>query len=176
LRQEKGLPVSRLEVAGYLGPRYRAYLDQIERQMKGWGLGDEFHYRGVLSREEKIGFLEGLDVFSVPCVWEEPKGMFLLEAMAAGVPAVEPRRGALPEIIGRTGGGIVVEPGEESLAEGILSLWKDRALAEELGRSGAQGVRRHYTSAQMARRALEVYESAIGARTGRTAACSKSST
>ena len=52
---------------------------------------------------------EGLDVLSVPTVYTEPKGMFLLEAMAVGVPVVQPRKGAFPEIVAKTGGGLIVE-------------------------------------------------------------------
>ena len=80
--------------------------------------------------------------------------------MANGVPVVQPRRGAFPEMLEKTGGGILVEPDDiESLAEGILSLWKDRSLAESLGRKGAAGVREHYSAAKMARRTVEVFES-----------------
>ena len=62
--------------------------------------------------------------------------------MASGVPVVQPRRGAFPEILERTGGGILVEPGDAaSLADGIYRLWKDPELAAELGRRGAEGVR-----------------------------------
>jgi glycosyltransferase involved in cell wall biosynthesis len=147
-----------LEVAGYLAPEHRGYLRGVERTLKDAGFASEFHYRGVLDRVQKLEFLRGLDVLSVPGTYDEPKGLFLLEAMASGVPVVQPRRGAFPEMLRRTGGGILVEPGDPAaLAEGILTLWKDRDLARDLGRRGAQGVREHYSVAQMATRVLEVY-------------------
>ncbi len=158
LRQRSDPPASRLEVAGYLGPQHVEYLQGIERRMREWGLAGEFHYRGALDRQGKIQFLRACDVFSVPSTYNEPKGMYVLEAMASGVPVIEPRRGAFPEIIRHTSGGILVEADDaDSLAEGILSLWQNRSLAEELGRKGAEGVRRHYSVARMAGRALEVY-------------------
>ena len=64
----------------------------------------------MLDREEKIAFLRRLDVLSVPATYDEPKGMFLLEAMACGVPVVQPRRGGFTEIVEKTGGGLLVEP------------------------------------------------------------------
>ena len=143
---------------GNLAPEHLEYLRGIERTMKEAGLGDEFCYRGVLDRRQKIDFLHQLDVLSVPATYDEPKGIFLLEAMANGVPVVQPRRGAFPEILQKTGGGILVEPDDTaSLGRGILSLWKDRALAEELGKRGAQGVREYYSASRMAVRALKVY-------------------
>jgi glycosyltransferase involved in cell wall biosynthesis len=118
----------------------------------------------VLDRAQKLDFLRDLDVLSVPGTYDEPKGIFLLEAMASGVPVVQPRRGAFPEMLRKTGGGILVEPDDPaSLAEGILTLWNDRARAAELGRRGAQGVREHYGVAQMADRVLAVYRSLAGA-------------
>lgn len=158
LRHRNDLPKSRLEVAGYLRPEHKPYLKAIQKDMRAWGLADEFHYRGVLDRQEKIEFLRGLHLLSVPATYDEPKGMFLLEAMANGVPVVQPRRGAFPEIIEKTRGGLLVAPDNcDSLADGILSVWKDPELRAQLGRHGLEGVRRHYGVAQMADRALEVY-------------------
>jgi len=158
MRHEGGLPESRLEAAGYLAVDHKGYLNGIERQMKEWGLGDEFRYRGALDRKEKIEFLRNLDVLSVPSSYHESKGMYLLEAMACGVPVVQPRHGAFPEIIDKTGGGILVDSEDgEHMAAGLLSLWKDPSRAAELGRAGAEGVRAHYSVGNMASRALEAY-------------------
>src|SRR6185503_6765355 len=158
LRRDTEFSGVTLEVAGYLAPEYRNYLRDVERQMKDWGLGNEFRYRGVLDRVQKVEFLRSLNVLSVPGKYAEPKGIYALEAMANQVPVVLPRHGAFPEMIQKTGGGILVEPGSvESLADGILSLFRDPARAEELGRTGAQGVREHYHVATMAQRAIEVY-------------------
>ena len=149
----------RLEVAGYLAPEYRDYLERVKRQMSEWGLAGEFHYRGVLDREAKIRFLKGLDVFSVPATYDEPKGMSLLEAMAAGVPAVQPRRGSFTEILERTEGGLLVDSSDvESLARGLLSLIESPSLSAELGRKAYAGVRAHYGVSNMARRTIEAYE------------------
>ena len=157
-REREDFPKARLEVAGYLGAENTDYLEGIKRRMKEWGLIDEFHYRGVLDRQEKIEFLRQLDVLSVPATYDEPKGIFLLEAMACGVAVVQPRRGGFTEIIEKTQGGLLVEPDdEEALAEGIMLLCRNRSLAEELGDNGFRGVREHYNVALMAERALEVY-------------------
>ena len=159
---QDGLPNARLEVAGYLAPEHKGYLSDIEREMKQAGLAEEFHYRGVLDRQQKIAFLRKLDVLSVPATYDEPKGMFLLEAMACGVPLVQPGRGAFTEILEKTGAGLLVEPDDsQKLAEGILRLFNDPALAETLGQNGFQKVREYYGVAHMADRALEVYESLV---------------
>ncbi|HEX8422697.1 MAG TPA: glycosyltransferase family 4 protein, partial [Pyrinomonadaceae bacterium] len=158
-REDVAAAQMRLEVAGYLAPEHEDYLRGVERQMSERGLAAEFHYRGALGREEKIAFLRNMDVLSVPATYDEPKGISLLEAMACGVPVVQPRRGGFTEIVERTGGGLLVAPDDpEALATGIYELWKDRARATELGQRGARGVREHYSVARMAERALEVYQ------------------
>jgi glycosyltransferase involved in cell wall biosynthesis len=158
LRRRSDFPKARLEAAGYLAPEHASYLNGIERQMADWGLSGEFQYRGVLDRQQKIEFLRGLDVLSVPSPYNEPKGLYLLEAMAVGVPVVQPRRGAFPEIIEKTQGGLLVETDNyESLADGISSIAKDPNLARQLSHNGFAGVREHYSVARMAERTLEVY-------------------
>ena len=150
----------RLEAAGHLASTNAAYLDDVRRTLDRAGLGGEFAYRGELDRPGKLAFLRDLDVLSVPATYDEPKGMFLLEAMASGVPVVQPRRGGFTEIVEQTGGGLLVAPDDpEALAEGIYELWSDRRRARALGERAYHGVRAHYTIAQSADRLLDVYRS-----------------
>ena len=162
LRKSGELPEARFEAAGYMAADCKPYLEGIQQHLKKAGLEGEFHYRGVLDRADKISFLRKLDVMSVPATYDEPKGVSLLEAMACGVPLVQPRRGAFTEIVENTGGGVLVKPDDpESLAEGILKIFKDKQLAEELSANGFRGVREQYSAANMADRLLEAYESVI---------------
>ncbi|HKR59812.1 MAG TPA: glycosyltransferase family 4 protein, partial [Pyrinomonadaceae bacterium] len=156
------LPLARLEAAGYLAPEHKEYLAGIQKKMQDAGLGEEFHYRGVLDRDEKIAFLRQLDVLSVPATYDEPKGIFLLEAMACGVPVVQPRRGGFTEIVEKTGGGLLVQKNDpDSLGRGLVQIYNDPELGVRLGQSGLQKVHEHYSVARMADRAIEVYESLL---------------
>ncbi|HJZ81096.1 MAG TPA: glycosyltransferase family 4 protein [Pyrinomonadaceae bacterium] len=162
-REHTNGKTARLEAAGWMAPESEPYLDEIKQRFAEWGLASEFHYRGVLDRDRKIEFLRQLDVMSVPAIYDEPKGVSLLEAMACGVPLVQPRRGAFTEIVEKTSGGLLVEPDNaQSLADGLLEIFQNRPLAEQVSREGARGVRLHYSAAHMADRALEAYESVIG--------------
>jgi glycosyltransferase involved in cell wall biosynthesis len=165
LRQERGLPPSRLVAAGYLAPEHRGYLSRIEGRLREWGLAGEFRYEGAVDRDGKVRFLHGLDVLSVPSPYAEPKGLYLLEALASGVPVVQPRHGAFPEILEKTGGGVLFPPGDVgALAGAIHGLWSDPVRAQALGVAGAAGMRRHYDVAHMAARVLQVYEAVISPR------------
>ena len=149
----------RLEAAGYMAPAHEPYLRQVRSILDKAGLAGEFQYRGTLDRPGKQAFLRGLDVLSVPATYDEPKGTFLLEAMASGVPVVQPRRGGFTEIVEATGGGLLVDPDSpEGLAEVLHLLWKDRTLLRTLSARAFAGVRAHYTIAQAATALLDVYD------------------
>jgi glycosyltransferase involved in cell wall biosynthesis len=165
LRSDPAMPPSRLWAAGYLGPENRGYLAGIQAEMDKAGLTGHLEYHGELDRPAKLDFLSRLSVFSVPGPYADPKGLFLLEAMASGVPIVEPRRGAATEIVESTGGGVLVDRDDAgALAEGIRSLWNNAVQRRDRGARGYAGVRRQYSAAAMAEKAVEVYRSVLGAR------------
>ena len=158
LKQRKDIGPTRLEVAGYLGPEHRAYMQRIRKQIHQWGLDGEFCYHGSLDRPAKIRFLENLDVLSVPATHDEHKGIPILEAMASGIPVVQPRRGAFTEMIEKTSGGLLTDPDREnSLEEGLHAIYRDPGLADRLARNGRQGVQDHYSLSRMAGVAVEAY-------------------
>jgi len=157
LRRELGLENARLEVAGYLAPEHRTYLDGITAALAGVGLEGELRCHGTIDRARKLAFLRELDVLSVPSPYAEPKGLYLLESLAAGVPVAQPSHGAFPELVGRTGGGVLFAPGDvRDLSEKLLELQRDPARRRELGRRGSEGVRRHYSAGQMAEATLAI--------------------
>jgi glycosyltransferase involved in cell wall biosynthesis len=162
LRTEKGLPPAKLLVAGYLPPEHKPYLERIAESLRAAGLGEEFVYRGTVERTRKVQFFHDIDVFSVPSPYHEPKGLYLLEAMACGVPVVQPNHGAFPEMIAKTGGGLLARSDAGAdVADALYDLWKDPDAAAEMGRRGADGVRRHYTVTHMAERVLAIYEETV---------------
>jgi glycosyltransferase involved in cell wall biosynthesis len=150
----------RLDAAGYMAPAQASYLDGVKKTLASAGLAGEFMYHGALDRDAKLEFLQSIDVLSVPAPYEEPKGVFVLEAMAEGVPVVQPRRGAFTEMIEKTGGGLLVPAGDRAaLAAGIKQLFDDPLLADRLGTQGFDGVRQHYSIARSTDRLLTVYDS-----------------
>jgi glycosyltransferase involved in cell wall biosynthesis len=158
LRQKTAPAKLRLEAAGYLAAANKPYLDGVQRSLEREGVANDFVYHGEVDRSGKVRFLKSLDVLSMPATYDEPKGFPLLEAMACGVPVVQPRRGAFVEIVERTGGGLLVAPDDAgSLAEGLHKIWNDRALRARLGQQGLEGVRRHYTSEASAERLIAVF-------------------
>ena len=76
-----------------------------------------------------------------------------------GVPVVQPRHGAFPEIIDKTGGGLLVNPHDpEDLARGLIEA-SQFARRTELSHQGWQRVRSNYNEEQMALKTIEILES-----------------
>jgi glycosyltransferase involved in cell wall biosynthesis len=157
-RQRVPQASTRLEAAGYLPPEHKGYLAGVQRSLEQAALGSEFRYRGAPDRANKIAFLQSLDVLSVPTTYDEPKGFTILEAMAVGVPVVQPRRGSFVEIVERTGGGMLVEADPSHLADGFYRLWSDPGLRADLGRRAFENVRHLYSVQASADRFLAALE------------------
>ncbi len=148
----------RLHVAGYLGKRDEPYLEELVNQIQGWGLSDSFVYYGEVTRSEKIDFLNRLHVFSVPTVYRESKGLSIIEALANGVPVIQPLHGAFPEIIKATEGGVLVETeSPEAVASSIAELIRDTDRRERLGKIGKINVHQKFNDRAVAEQLLQVF-------------------
>lgn len=140
LRKHPATAKARLCVAGWRGESHRAYADEAMRRLKSRG-ANAVEYRGEVTRDQKRQFLADIDVLCVPSPYEEPKGLYVLEAMAAGVPVVSPRHGAFPEVIEETCGGRLFDPHNMADLTAVLGeLLTDHELRRELGQRGRQSV------------------------------------
>lgn len=157
LRERPDVPETRLRISGWLGENYRPYLDKELTRLREAGCGSGVEYVASPDHASKIAFLNSLDVLSVPTTYREPKGLYLLEAMANGVPVVQPGHGSFPELIEATGGGLIVAPDDPSaLAEGLALMLTDTDLREEMARRGRETVCTRFHAEAMADQTAEI--------------------
>ena len=150
-------PNLQLLAGGYVSRAYKTYLDGIRKTIRDNRLEDRVKLLGTLERDEKLNFFRQIDVFSVPAPYREPKGISILEALAAGVPVVQPEHGAYPEWVNATQGGILHRPHDSAdLAEKLAILLRDAELRRQLGQQGRQGIFENFSSEKMTSAALEV--------------------
>jgi glycosyltransferase involved in cell wall biosynthesis len=159
LRQQPGLPPCRLRIAGWLGSHNKAYLDNILKHLADAGLTQEVDHVDCPDHKSKVEFLKTLDLFSVPTTYHEPKGLYILEAWANGVPVVQPRHGSFPELIEATGGGELCESeNPHDLARVLGELIRDPARRLQMARRGYEGIRRQFNADRMAVETAAVFE------------------
>ncbi|MCH2182666.1 MAG: glycosyltransferase family 4 protein [Mariniblastus sp.] len=141
LRKKPDFEHLKLRLAGWMGPHHQAYVDRQFEKLVAAGLEGEFAYLGSVERQDKLKFLASLDLFSVPTEFLEPKGLYALEAMAAGLPIIQPDHGCFPELITASAGGLLFEPGSSTaLAETVAKLVHDRECCQRLSSAGRQFV------------------------------------
>jgi glycosyltransferase involved in cell wall biosynthesis len=98
----------------------------------------------------------------VPALYGEAFGLYVIEAMASGVPVVQPRHAAFPETVQATGGGSLYEPGElKSLVDAIDLLLTNRILAQSLAENGRKAVLERYGIERMTANTLDVFREAL---------------
>ncbi len=151
LRSQPGTEHIKLKVAGWLSPENEPFALEQWSRLEDAGLINEFEYLGSIERERKLEFFKQIDVLSVPTEFQEPKGLYALESLAAGVPVVLPAHGSFPELIEQSRGGVLFEPGNtDQLAQHLMELLSDHPRRFQLGRQGQQFVHQHRNAAAMA--------------------------
>lgn len=154
-------PRTRLRVGGYLGERDQQFFQHVRAQAARLGSAVEFVER-IDTHEQKVEFLKSLDGLSVPTTYREPKGLSILEALANGVPVVQPAHGSFPELLKATQGGLLFEPGN---LDDLVAKWEllltDSEQRLRLAASGQQRVREWFSSEVMAEQTLQRFATLI---------------
>ncbi|NBV22152.1 MAG: glycosyltransferase family 1 protein [Proteobacteria bacterium] len=150
LKRRDAVPGLRLKIGGGCGPGDEPFVAQLRGHLRRAGCLEDVEFHPNLTREQKISFFQSLTVFSVPALYGEGFGLYLIEALAAGVPVVQPRHAAFPELVEATGGGVIAEANAGALAGAIETLLLDPARLRALGEAGQRSVRERFTMDQMA--------------------------
>lgn len=158
LRKRNRVPGLRLHVAGAETGADKAFVKGLEAKLRAAGVLDDVIFLPNISREEKIEFLRGLSVLSVPATYGESFGLYVIESLACGVPVVQPDHAAFPELIAATGGGVLVPPDNvEALADALADLVADTDKNLALGNAGREQVLKTFGMDRMAEEVMRVY-------------------
>ena len=135
----------------------RSWVEAARARFGEAGLADSVEWSVNISREEKLVILRSLTLFSVPAVYHEAFGLYAIEAMACGVPLVQPDAASFPEIIGGSGAGLLVKPGNPAaLARAWQELLRAPDKLRDLGECGHRASRETYAVDVMRERFIEL--------------------
>ncbi len=154
LKKVHGLGKLKLRATGGLVGEDRKCVSNLRKKLARLGLENDAEFIEDFSRDQRLAFLSSLSVMCVPVEQGEAFGTYIIEAMAAGVPVVQPDAGAFPELIEATGGGLIYE----DLVETLKEVLTDPDLVRRLGRKGRESVEECFSIETMARTMVSVYE------------------
>ena len=162
LKKEEPLKDLRLRATGGCTEADRPFITSVMNQLRQHGFEDAVEFVHDFQDKPRRAFLQTLSVFSTPAPDGEAFGVQLIEAMAAGIPVVQPQIGAYPEIVNMTGGGLLYDPTDpDALVNALRELLCDPEKARALGRRGREAVAKEFSIQRVARDMAAFYESAI---------------
>jgi len=140
----------------------KKFLSEQKQKVKNAGLESSVFFIDDFELNKRKNFFENIAVLSVPVRNGEAFGIYLTEAMASGVPIVQPPLGAFPEIIEKSGGGIVYnENTPQSLAEALNELLNNKELLQQLSQLARQSIENKFNINDLATGLSQIYSNAI---------------
>lgn len=165
LKKKEGFRDVKLVVTGGSTGDDTKYIKSLRKKLSREKLEGEVEFHEVFEGPGRREFFKKVSVLSVPVRNGEAFGMYLLEAMASGIPVVQPALGAFPEIISISEGGIVYQPNTpEKLCESLAALLSDPAKLNELSANARKGVEAKFDIYQHAKAMVDIYENIVNSR------------
>jgi len=148
-------------MGGYTGDD-KPFIKKMVRKLTAEGIIEDVKIYHRFDIKYRLQFLNSLSLLSVPVLKGEAFGAYQIEALASGVPIVQPNLGGYPEFIEATGGGILYEPNNpENLAKALSSMLDNPDKIREMGKKGRMVVMARYSMQNMANSILDVYKKVV---------------
>jgi len=158
LKKNEKLKNARLRITGGKSADDEIFLNRIRQQLSSYGLIDDVEFLPDFDHNAKLAFLQTLSLLSVPEKQPVAYGLYVLEALAAGVPVVQPASGVFLELLEMTGGGVLCEPNNAAaLASAMEGLLLEPDYARQLGKQGREAVFEKFNIEQTAEEMVRIY-------------------
>ncbi|MCF8371836.1 MAG: glycosyltransferase family 4 protein [Bacteroidales bacterium] len=158
LKKKPGFEDVQLHLTGGSTGADKKFLKSIHRRIKTNGLRDKVVFYDEFEGEARMEYLEKVSVISVPVRKGEAFGIYLTEAMAAGIPIVQPNLGAFPEIVKKSQGGIIYQQNTpEELSKTLQVLIQDKEQLSALSTNARKSIEVDFNIHKLAGDLVEVY-------------------
>jgi glycosyltransferase involved in cell wall biosynthesis len=137
------------------GAPFKTYAPDLVQKL---GIRHRVKFTGKLSSEDLRREYHSAQVTAVPSLYEG-FGLPAAESMACGTPVVATSAGALPEVVGEDGTGVLVPPRDaRALAMAIRRVLEDGDQRERMAKAGRERVENLFSWRKVAERTVEVYK------------------
>ena len=135
------------------------FIAEQKKKINHAGLADQVEFIHDFSPEKRTSFFDRVTLLSVPVRHGEAFGIYLTEAMAAGIPIVQPALGAFPEIVNGSGGGVIYQDNTPlALAETLKALLSDPERLNTLSTQARQSIEKTYNIHALSKEMAAIYE------------------
>jgi len=160
LKKDKKYDDVHLHVTGGNTGEDTNFIKEQKKKLEELGLRPFSHFWEKFENPHRKNFLNRMQLISVPVRKGEAFGIYLSEAMASGIPVVQPALGAFPEIVNKAGGGVIYTPNTpQSLAKALAELLADQAKLEQLSNEARLSAETHFDINKQAQKLTEIYKS-----------------
>ena len=160
LKKDKKYDDVHLHVTGGSTGEDTNFIKEQKKKLEELGLRPFSHFWEKFENPHRKNFLNRMQLISVPVRKGEAFGIYLSEAMASGIPVVQPALGAFPEIVNKAGGGVIYTPNTpQSLAKALAELLADQAKLEQLSNEARLSAETHFDINKQAQKLTEIYKS-----------------
>ena len=158
LKTEKQFTNLKLRITGGHTSEDHKFIKEVKRKLKQFIRNGDVKFIKEFSLRKRQQFLNGMTVLSVPMEQPEAFGMYLLEAMAAGVPVIEPDMGSFSEIVKKNSGVLYHSDKSSALYEALKSLLENKNKWETISEKARQRVEEKYNLSAIAGELKESYD------------------
>lgn len=159
LKQNKRFTPLRLYATGGMTADDKSFIHRQMQKLKRENLSGQVEIQSDFRQDSLKEFFRKITLLSVPVLKGEAFGLYQLEALASGVPLVQPALGAFPEIIEATGGGVVYQPNTSStLAAKLAEVMGSTAQLNRMSNNGIEAVSRNFNCGILSRKMVGIYQ------------------
>lgn len=135
----------------------------FEKKVKPLIDGNQIKFIGEINHKEKADYLGNAKALIAPIQWDEPFGLYFIEAMACGTPVVAFNLGSVSEIIKDKKTGYICKPYDmREMEESIKKIYAMPDLEYgKIRKNCRKHVIKNFSSNKMAREYLEIYNKII---------------
>jgi len=162
LKENPAFCTLKLKATGGMTGDDTKFINKQLKKLKQKDIIRDFEIQPDFTATALQDFFKSITVLSVPVLKGEAFGLYQLEALASGVPLVQPEIGAFPEIINVTGGGVTYNPNTASaLADKLAEVLLNPMKLEAMSQAGRKAVEENFDCGKLSEKMVEIYKSLI---------------
>lgn len=162
IKQKPGFDKAKLKLTGGKTGDDDKFINQQIKKLKRAAMDQDVEFVEDFSTHTLSDFFESVSVLSVPVVGGEAFGLYQLEALASGVPLVQPEVGGFTEIIEESQAGLTYKPNTaQALSEKLAEILSDEERLKTLSLNGRKAIENNFNTEVAASKTVEVYQQLI---------------